>query len=64
MYSSTKAKWNSDAVRWCTSHTAFGVSMERVFGVTVDLFIKEEKSIRVDGPMWGWGIELGGCDQV
>ena len=35
MYNSTKAKWNFHAVRRCTSHTAFGVSMERVFGVTV-----------------------------
>ena len=35
MYNSTKAKWNSHAVRWCTSHTTFGVSMERVFGVTI-----------------------------
>ena len=35
MYNSTKAKSNSHTVRWCTSHTAFGVSMERVFGVTV-----------------------------
>ena len=35
MYNSTKAKWNSHAVRWCTFHTAFRVSMERVFGVTV-----------------------------
>ena len=35
MYNSTKAKRNSHAVRQCTSHTTFGVSMERVFGVTV-----------------------------
>ena len=35
MYITTKAKWNSHPVRWCTSHTTFGVSMERVFGVTV-----------------------------
>ena len=35
MYNSTKAKQNSHAIRWCTSHTTFGVSMERVFGVTV-----------------------------
>ena len=35
MYNSIKAKQNSHAVRRCTSHTAFGVSMERVFGVTV-----------------------------
>ena len=35
IHNSTKAKWNSHAVRQCTSHTAFGVSMERVFGVTV-----------------------------
>ena len=35
MYNSTKAKPSSHAVRQCTSHTTFGVSMERVFGVTV-----------------------------
>ena len=35
MYNSTKAKQNSHAVRRCTSHTTFGVSMEKVFGVTV-----------------------------
>ena len=35
MYNSTKAKRNSHAIRRCTSHTTFGVSMERVFGVTV-----------------------------
>ena len=35
MYNYTKAKRNFHAVRRCTSHTAFGVSMERGFGVTV-----------------------------
>ena len=40
MYNSTKAKQNSHVVRRCTSHTAFGVSMERVFGVTVHLASK------------------------
>ena len=40
MYNSCKAKWNSHAVRWCTSHTAFEVSIERVFGVTVYWVVK------------------------
>ena len=40
MYTSTKAKRNSHAVRWCTSHTAFGVGMERVFGVTVGQILR------------------------
>ena len=35
MYNATKAKRDSHAVRQCMSHTTFGVSMERVFGVTV-----------------------------
>ena len=35
MYNCSKAERNSHAVMWCTSHTTFGVSMERVFGVTV-----------------------------
>ena len=30
MYNSTKAKQNSHAVKRCTSHTAFEISMERV----------------------------------
>ena len=30
----------------------------------VALFIEEEESFRVDGPMWGWGVELDGCDGV
>ena len=37
MYKSNKAKQNSHAVRQCTSHTTFGVSMERVFGVSLHL---------------------------
>ena len=44
MYNSTKDKWNSHTVRRCTSHTTFGVSMERVFGVTVS------------GKIWCWTI--------
>ena len=45
MYCSTKAKRNSHAVRRCTSHTAFGISMERVFGVTVDNIFIYSRSI-------------------
>ena len=30
----------------------------------VDLFVKEEESFRVNGPMWRWGVELDGCDGV
>ena len=30
----------------------------------VDLIVEEEESFRVDGPTWGWGVELGRCDQV
>ena len=42
MYNPTKAKWNSHAVRWCTSHTTFGVSMERVFGVTIVIVVNKK----------------------
>ena len=51
MYNSTKAKWNSHAVRRCTSHTTFGVSMERVFGVTVHLELPGLYRI-LAVPMW------------
>ena len=30
----------------------------------VDLIVEEEESLGVDGPMWGWGVELGGCDWI
>ena len=30
----------------------------------VDLFIEEEESFRIDGPMWRWGVELDGCSGV
>ena len=53
MYNSTKAKRNSHAVRWCTSHTAFGVSMERVFGVTVAR--ARGKIVEVKGKIGGKG---------
>ena len=40
-------------------------SKSEVGGVRdVDLIIKEEEALRVDGPMWGWTVELGGCDQI
>ena len=48
MYNSTKAKQNSHAVRWCTSHTTFGVSMERVFGVTVAAMREDDTEEIVD----------------
>ena len=30
----------------------------------VDFFIEEEKSFGVDGPIWGWRLELCKCDGV
>ena len=30
----------------------------------VDLIIEEEETLGVDGPTWGWGVELGRCDQI
>ena len=30
----------------------------------IDLIIKEEETLEVDGPMWGQGVELGGCDWI
>ena len=30
----------------------------------IDLFIKEEESFRINGPMWGQGINLGRCDWI
>ena len=27
----------------------------------MDLFVEEEESFGVDGPMWGWGVELDRC---
>ena len=30
----------------------------------IDLFVKEEESFGIDGPMWRWGVELHGCDGV
>ena len=30
----------------------------------VDLIVKEEETLRVNGPMWGWGVELGRCDWI
>ena len=48
MYNSTKAKQNSHAVRQCTSHTAFGVSMERVFGVTVHSWLHTDSFLSID----------------
>ena len=35
IYNTTKAKRDSHAVWWCAVRTTIGVSMERVFGVTV-----------------------------
>ena len=32
--------------------------------MNVALFVEEEESFRVNGPTWGWGIELGRCDQI
>ena len=30
----------------------------------IDLIIEEEETLGVDGPMWGQGVELGGCNQI
>ena len=30
----------------------------------IDLIVEEEKSFGVNGPTWGWGVELGGCNQI
>ena len=30
----------------------------------VDLFIEEEESFRIDGPMWRRGVELDRCNGV
>ena len=30
----------------------------------VDLIVKEEESFGVDGPMWGQGVKLGGCNWI
>ena len=30
----------------------------------VDLFVQEEESFRIDGPMWRQGVELDGCNGV
>ena len=30
----------------------------------IDLFVKEEKSFRVNGPTWGWRVELHRCNGV
>ena len=30
----------------------------------VDLIVEEEETLGVNGPMWGWGVKLGGCNQI
>ena len=30
----------------------------------IDLFIKEEKSFGLNGPTWGWEVELGGWNWI
>jgi hypothetical protein len=40
IYNSTKAKQNSHVVWWCAAHTTIEVSMERVFGVTVNCMLQ------------------------
>ena len=60
-----KAKWNPHAVRQYTSHTAFGVSMERVFGVTViKPFTKQQAKNTTKGTTWNEAAKCAATRQV